>query len=211
MHERAYGLGLYCTSLYVGVTLGPLLSGYINDGLGWRAIIVSPKVPTCQEAQLTASGSAAASAGLPPCSSSSSSRSPPSSATPRLNSSLIKITLVRSSRTSARSAILGRRASNHPGTRTRHSRSSTPPHTSHARPGQDPDSGGTRDRTLTLAGSCSEGSSSRSCFSDRLSSCGARCSSGCIRSTTTVRLHIVSEQERSLRHSHARAREKDSP
>lgn len=45
MHERAYGLGLYCTSLYVGVTLGPLLSGYINDGLGWHAIIVSPVIP----------------------------------------------------------------------------------------------------------------------------------------------------------------------
>jgi len=41
MHERAFGLGLYCTSLYVGVTIGPLLSGYVSDGLGWQATIVS--------------------------------------------------------------------------------------------------------------------------------------------------------------------------
>ncbi len=40
MHERAFMLGSYGVALYVGVTLGPLLSGYVNDSLGYKGVIV---------------------------------------------------------------------------------------------------------------------------------------------------------------------------
>ncbi|WVQ68665.1 uncharacterized protein L199_006874 [Kwoniella botswanensis] len=39
LHERSFPLGLYINFLFGGVSLGPILSGYIYEGLGWRAII----------------------------------------------------------------------------------------------------------------------------------------------------------------------------
>ncbi|WVQ73910.1 hypothetical protein IAR50_003491 [Cryptococcus sp. DSM 104548] len=39
LHERSFPLGIYMCVLYMGVSLGPLLSGYIYEGIGWKAII----------------------------------------------------------------------------------------------------------------------------------------------------------------------------
>ncbi|WRT66195.1 uncharacterized protein IL334_003148 [Kwoniella shivajii] len=39
MHERGLPMGLYALQLYTGGALGPILSGYIYDGMGWKAIV----------------------------------------------------------------------------------------------------------------------------------------------------------------------------
>ncbi|WWC70805.1 uncharacterized protein I206_104757 [Kwoniella pini CBS 10737] len=39
LHQRAFPLGLYVFVLYVGALVGPLLSGYVYEGLGWKAVI----------------------------------------------------------------------------------------------------------------------------------------------------------------------------
>ncbi|WRT67561.1 uncharacterized protein IL334_004533 [Kwoniella shivajii] len=39
LHERSFPIGLYINFLFGGVSLGPILSGYIYEGVGWRAII----------------------------------------------------------------------------------------------------------------------------------------------------------------------------
>ncbi|KIR53971.1 hypothetical protein I315_03594 [Cryptococcus gattii Ru294] len=41
LHERSFPIGLYFVVLFMGVSLGPILSGYIYEGIGWKAIIVS--------------------------------------------------------------------------------------------------------------------------------------------------------------------------
>nr|XP_031857290.1 uncharacterized protein CI109_007310 [Kwoniella shandongensis]KAA5524362.1 hypothetical protein CI109_007310 [Kwoniella shandongensis] len=39
LHERSFPLGVYIFVLYIGALVGPLLSGYIYAGLGWKAVI----------------------------------------------------------------------------------------------------------------------------------------------------------------------------
>ncbi|WVQ73911.1 hypothetical protein IAR50_003492 [Cryptococcus sp. DSM 104548] len=39
LHERSFPLGIYICLLFMGVSLGPILSGYIYEGIGWKAII----------------------------------------------------------------------------------------------------------------------------------------------------------------------------
>ncbi|WWC62615.1 uncharacterized protein I303_105212 [Kwoniella dejecticola CBS 10117] len=39
LHQRAFPLGLYVFVLYVGALVGPLLSGYIYEGMGWKAVV----------------------------------------------------------------------------------------------------------------------------------------------------------------------------
>jgi hypothetical protein len=34
-------MGIYVCLLYAGACLGPLLSGYVFEGMGWQAVIVS--------------------------------------------------------------------------------------------------------------------------------------------------------------------------
>jgi hypothetical protein len=40
-HERSWPMGIYVCLLYAGACLGPLLSGYVFEGMGWQAVIVS--------------------------------------------------------------------------------------------------------------------------------------------------------------------------
>lgn len=35
-------MGLYVTFLYSGATLAPLMAGFIYNGMGWKAVLVSP-------------------------------------------------------------------------------------------------------------------------------------------------------------------------
>ncbi|TYJ57768.1 hypothetical protein B9479_001622 [Cryptococcus floricola] len=39
LHERSFPLGVYLCVLFTGASVGPLLSGYIYEGIGWKAII----------------------------------------------------------------------------------------------------------------------------------------------------------------------------
>ncbi|KAK8858396.1 hypothetical protein IAR55_002623 [Kwoniella newhampshirensis] len=39
LHERSFPMGLYIVVLFMGVSLGPILSGYIYEGIGWKAIV----------------------------------------------------------------------------------------------------------------------------------------------------------------------------
>ncbi|RSH91641.1 hypothetical protein EHS25_009010 [Saitozyma podzolica] len=38
-HERSWPMGIYVCLLYAGACLGPLLSGYVFEGMGWQAVI----------------------------------------------------------------------------------------------------------------------------------------------------------------------------